>query len=91
MWKNCEANFEGGKKEVIEHPEKYGLQKPAEWSEEEFSKTIGLVYKAIRKALASLAVYSEDEVLLDSKEETLCYYSQRYAEKIFKLLRPSKL
>lgn len=32
MWKNCEANFEGGKKEVIEHPEKYGLQKPAEWS-----------------------------------------------------------
>jgi len=27
MWRNCEANFEGGKKEVIEHPEKYGLQK----------------------------------------------------------------
>lgn len=27
MWKNCEANFEGGKKEVIEHPEKYGLMK----------------------------------------------------------------
>ena len=35
MWKNCEANFEGGKKEVIDHPEKYGLQKPAEWSEVE--------------------------------------------------------
>ena len=35
MWKNCEANFEGGKKEVIEHPEKYGLQKSAEWSEED--------------------------------------------------------
>ena len=37
MWKNCEANFEGGKKEVIDHPEKYGLQKeqkPA-WSEED--------------------------------------------------------
>ena len=33
MWKNCEANFEGGKKEVIEHPEKYGLQKPADLSE----------------------------------------------------------
>ena len=33
MWKNCEANFEGGKKEVIEHPEKYGLQKPVEWDE----------------------------------------------------------
>ena len=27
MWKNCEANFEGGKKEVIDHPEKYGLTK----------------------------------------------------------------
>ena len=35
MWKNCEANFEGGKKEVIEHPERYGLQKPAEWSKED--------------------------------------------------------
>ena len=35
MWKNCEANFEGGKKEVIDHPEKYGLQKLAEWSEED--------------------------------------------------------
>ena len=35
MWKNCEVNFEGGKKEVIEHPEKYGLQKQAEWSEED--------------------------------------------------------
>ena len=33
MWKNCEVNFEGGKKEVIEHPEKYGLQKPVEWDE----------------------------------------------------------
>ena len=35
MWKNCVANFAGGKKEVIEHPERYGLQKPAEWSEVE--------------------------------------------------------
>ncbi len=35
MWKNGEANFEDGKKEVIEHPEKYGLQKAAEWSEED--------------------------------------------------------
>ena len=40
MWKNCEANFEGGKKEVIEHPEKYGLQKPAEWSEEDEEKIV---------------------------------------------------
>ena len=35
MWKNCEANFEGGKKKVIENPERYGLQKPAEWSDED--------------------------------------------------------
>ena len=34
MWKNCEANFEGGKKEVINNPEKYGLCRSAEWSEE---------------------------------------------------------
>lgn len=46
MWKNCEANFEGGKKEVIEHPEKYGLCKPSEWSEEDeriLKGIIGLV------------------------------------------------
>lgn len=35
MWKNCEVNFEGGKKEVINNPEKYGLCKPSEWSNEE--------------------------------------------------------
>ena len=34
MWKNCEANFEGGKKEVINNPEKYGLCRSAEWREE---------------------------------------------------------
>ncbi len=33
-FKNINEAFEDGKKEVIEHPEKYGLQKPAEWSEE---------------------------------------------------------
>lgn len=40
MWKNCEVNFEGGKKEVINNPEKYGLtkQKPTEWSEEDIKK-----------------------------------------------------
>ena len=43
MWKNCEANFEGGKKEVIEHPEKYGLQKPAEWSEEDERKRLACI------------------------------------------------
>lgn len=35
MWKNCEANFEGGKKEVVNNPEKYGLCKKQEWSEED--------------------------------------------------------
>ena len=32
--------FEDGKKEVIEHPEKYGLQKPAEWSEDTIRKAV---------------------------------------------------
>ena len=40
MWKNCEANFEGGKKEVINNPEKYGLtkQRSTGWSEDEKDK-----------------------------------------------------
>ena len=35
MWKNCEANFEGGKAEVISNPEKYGLsrQKSIGWND----------------------------------------------------------
>ena len=32
-FKNINEAFEEGKKEVIEHPEKYGLQKPVEWDE----------------------------------------------------------
>ena len=60
-----------------------------EWSEENYDKISKQVYKAIRRALASLAVYAEDEALLDSKEETLSYYSQQCAEKILKSLRPS--
>ena len=35
MWKNCEVNFEGGKKEVIDNPEKYGLCEKVEWSKED--------------------------------------------------------
>jgi len=38
MWKNCEVNFEGGKKEVINNPEKYGLHRSAKWSNEEKDK-----------------------------------------------------
>ena len=46
MWKNCEANFEGGKKEVIENPEKYGLQKHVEWSEED-EKHINIILRVL--------------------------------------------
>lgn len=48
MWKNCEANFEGGKKEVINNPEKYGLQKPAERSLED-DHIIGFVYDLLNE------------------------------------------
>lgn len=54
MWKNCEVNFEGGKKEVIEHPEKYGLQKPAEWSEED--------KRAIDRACVALRAYANGDL-----------------------------
>lgn len=55
MWKNCEANFEGGKKEVIDHPEKYGLQKeqmPAECINiEELAKHIKAEFESFRNLL----------------------------------------
>ena len=57
MWKNCEANFEGGKKEVIEHPEKYGLQKPAEWNEEEI-KILDSIIDDYEKAAKSFCGYT---------------------------------
>ena len=54
MWKNCEANFEGGKKEVINNPEKYGLCKSAEWSEEDeenFEIIDGILYGNIDQSV----------------------------------------
>lgn len=68
------------------------MEKPAEWSDENYdiiSNISNQVYKAIRRTLASLAVYDEDEKLLESKEATLSYYSQQCAEEILKALRPS--
>lgn len=68
------------------------VEKPAEWSEGNYdiiSNISNQVYKAIRRTLASLAVYDEDEKLLESKEATLSYYSQQCAEAILKFLRPS--
>ena len=63
--------------------------KPAEWSVENCDIITNQVYKAIRRTLASLAVYDEDEELLESKEATLSYYSQQCAEAILKSIRPS--
>ena len=34
-FRNINEAFEDGKKEVVAHPDKYGLYKPAEWSEED--------------------------------------------------------
>ncbi len=66
MWKNCVANFEGGKKEVIEHPEKYGLQKPAEWSEEDKQK-LNRIYSIIGWAMDEHA-FSSCKKLIGDKE-----------------------
>lgn len=65
MWKNCEANFEGGKKEVIDHPEKYGLQKPAEWSEEDIDKMVN------KKARKSGTTKTEMQFYRQGIEDTL--------------------
>jgi len=35
VFRNINEAFEDGKKEVVEHPKKYGLCKPTEWSEED--------------------------------------------------------
>ena len=54
MWKNCEANFEGGKKEVIEHPERYGLQKHAEWSKKDKTMLNNLIWAIHMKSISPL-------------------------------------
>ena len=72
MWKNCEVNFEGGKKEVIEHPEKYGLQKPAEWSDEDKEKIV-TISEIIEHCTA--IPYSGGTLTLNKeyKKELLCF------------------
>ena len=42
-FKNINEAFEDGKKEVVVHPEKYGLCKPAEWSEEDKSHLASII------------------------------------------------
>ena len=75
MWKNCEANFEGGKKEVIEHPEKYGLQKAVEWSEEDEDRIEYIV-----GSLESLKKYVRENVVM----------SEEYKEYMFRRLEQEK-
>ena len=41
--KDMERSFNDGKDEVLENPEKYGLQKPAEWSKEDDFKLGALI------------------------------------------------
>lgn len=47
-FRNINEAFEDGKKEVVAHPVKYGLCRPAEWSEEEEEKIIEGFYTLIR-------------------------------------------
>jgi hypothetical protein len=46
-FRNINEAFEDGKKEVVAHPEKYGLQKPAEWSEEDEAMWMDIKYQMI--------------------------------------------
>ena len=64
MWKNCETNFEGGKKEVIEHPEKYGLQKEQN-SIEDVIKSITKNKEAAIKFLKSAGIMDDNGELAE--------------------------
>ena len=61
--------------------------KPAE-SSDDVIKVASIVYKFVRKVLDYFGVYSEEEELIDSREEILCYFSQDCAEEIIEFLRP---
>ena len=52
---------------------------------DKFDAAINIVYKAIRSSLAVVSGIDEREALLESREENLCYYAQRAAEKILEL------
>lgn len=57
MWKNCEANFEGGKAEVINNPEKYGLSK--QWDSHEYVRK-DTIWKPTKGQLESIRWLLED-------------------------------
>lgn len=63
--KFCEANFNAGKRVVLNNPEEYGLQKPTEWSKED---------EAHRKfILESL----EDQIRFCKKDAEGAYYAKQ--------------
>ena len=55
-FRNINEAFENGKKEVVAHPKKYGLCKPAEWSEEEM-KLLDSIIDDYEKAAKSFCGY----------------------------------
>lgn len=50
-----------------------------------FEDAISIVYEAIRSSLKAVSGIDEHDELLEAREESLCYYAQRAAEKIFDL------
>ena len=74
-FRNINEAFEDGKKEVVGNPKKYGLQKPAEWSEEDE------VY--LQDAL--WCVKQAEKSCKDEEDKGACWSAERW----LKSLRPS--
>lgn len=68
MRKNCEVNFEGGKRDVINNPEKYGLCKHSEWSDED---------KDIINEVVSILINDENRADNKREEDRLAYLAER--------------
>ena len=96
-FKNINEAFENGKKEVLAHPEKYGLCKPAEWSEEEIKKirseeyTKGFNDAAFGGKLKEWSVEDEDRIRQIERIAQEAGCTQKLQEEIhdwLKSLRP---
>ena len=81
-FKNSNEEFEDGKKEVVAHPERYGLCKPAEWSKDtldEFTENIRslitrkLTYHDPNGSGISSTVFIDDETAKDIANGVLFY------------------
>jgi len=82
-FKNINEAFEDGKKEVVAHPEKYGLCKPAEWSEKHIAdifEKVGLAKIAREQGNDELTNALQDAMLELSKVESVEWSEKRKKE-----------